>query len=122
MRRVSGRGRCLQAIAELERAGRCRAPQIDLLWRSLPASRSQLLLSPPNNHPLTNAHMHPHAPTPPHPALPRPAAAFDELFAALDRCEGILGRQRYIAGDALTEADIRLFMTLIRFDPVYVVR
>jgi glutathione S-transferase len=33
-----------------------------------------------------------------------------ELFAALDRCEGILARQRYIAGDALTEADVRLFM------------
>lgn len=47
--------------------------------------------------------------------------AFDELFAALDRCEGILGRQRYLAGDRLTEADIRLFHTLIRFDEVYVV-
>ena len=29
--------------------------------------------------------------------------------------------RRYIAGDCLTEADIRLFVTLIRFDPVYVV-
>ncbi|PSC67156.1 Glutathionyl-hydroquinone reductase [Micractinium conductrix] len=47
--------------------------------------------------------------------------AFDELFAALDRVEGILGQQRYLAGDVLTEADIRLFMTLIRFDEVYVV-
>lgn len=47
--------------------------------------------------------------------------AFRELFSALDRCEEILSRQRYIAGDALTEADIRLYMTLIRFDPVYVV-
>lgn len=47
--------------------------------------------------------------------------AFDDLFAALERCEQILGRQRYMAGDQLTEADIRLFHTLIRFDEVYVV-
>jgi putative glutathione S-transferase len=47
--------------------------------------------------------------------------AFEALFAALDRCEEILGKQRYIAGDELTEADVRLFMTLIRFDAVYVV-
>jgi glutathionyl-hydroquinone reductase len=45
-------------------------------------------------------------------------AAFNELFNALDRVEDILGRQRYIAGDRITEADVRLFMTLIRFDPV----
>ena len=44
-----------------------------------------------------------------------------DLFAALDRAEEILSRRRYIAGDVLTEADVRLFMTLIRFDPVYVV-
>lgn len=37
-------------------------------------------------------------------------AACRELFASLDRCEGILAKQRYIAGDVLTEADIRLFM------------
>jgi len=48
-------------------------------------------------------------------------AAFSTLFGALDRVEDILGKQRYIAGDVLTEADIRLFMTLIRFDEVYVV-
>ncbi|KAI7842386.1 hypothetical protein COHA_004025 [Chlorella ohadii] len=46
--------------------------------------------------------------------------AFGELFSALDKCEEILGRQRYIVGDRLTEADIRLFHTLIRFDHVYV--
>ena len=41
--------------------------------------------------------------------------------SALDECERILSRSRYIAGDALTEADVRLFVTLIRFDEVYVV-
>ncbi|KXZ42325.1 hypothetical protein GPECTOR_161g124 [Gonium pectorale] len=48
-------------------------------------------------------------------------AAFEELFGSLDRVEGILSRQRYLAGDSLTEADVRLFQTLIRFDEVYVV-
>eukprot|EP00887_Chlorella_sp_A99_P004605 scaffold4.g4605.t1 len=48
-------------------------------------------------------------------------AAYADLFAALDRCEGILAKQRYIAGSRLTEADLRLFMTLIRFDHVYIV-
>jgi len=43
------------------------------------------------------------------------------LFDGLDECEHILSRSRYIAGDALTEADVRLFVTLIRFDEVYVV-
>jgi putative glutathione S-transferase len=43
------------------------------------------------------------------------------LFSALDRCEDLLARSRYIAGDVFTEADVRLFMTLIRFDEVYVV-
>eukprot|EP00882_Tetradesmus_deserticola_P020819 GHRQ01022502.1.p1 GENE.GHRQ01022502.1~~GHRQ01022502.1.p1 ORF type:complete len:370 (+),score=125.81 GHRQ01022502.1:119-1228(+) len=47
--------------------------------------------------------------------------AFKELFAALDRCEEMLGRSRYLVGSSLTEADVRLFMTLIRFDHVYVV-
>ncbi|MCA9663957.1 MAG: glutathione S-transferase C-terminal domain-containing protein [Myxococcales bacterium] len=45
--------------------------------------------------------------------------AFDALFAALDRAERLLERQRYLAGDRLTEADVRLFPTLIRFDCVY---
>lgn len=44
--------------------------------------------------------------------------ALDELYSALDRCEGILARQRYLVGNALTEADIRLFVSLIRFDEV----
>lgn len=47
--------------------------------------------------------------------------AFDELFNALDKCEDILSRSRYLCGNRFTEADLRLFMTLIRFDEVYVV-
>lgn len=46
--------------------------------------------------------------------------AFAELFAALDRLEQRLSRQRYLLGSVLTEADWRLFPTLVRFDPVYV--
>ncbi|MEI5682146.1 MULTISPECIES: glutathione S-transferase family protein [unclassified Mesorhizobium] len=46
--------------------------------------------------------------------------AFKELFAALDTLEDRLSRQRYLVGDRLTEADWRLFTTLVRFDPVYV--
>jgi putative glutathione S-transferase len=45
---------------------------------------------------------------------------FDALFAALDRIEARLDGQRYLFGDRLTEADWRLFTTLVRFDPVYV--
>ena len=45
--------------------------------------------------------------------------AFDELFDALDRLEALLARQRYLVGHRLTEADWRLFTTLIRFDAVY---
>lgn len=41
------------------------------------------------------------------------------LFDALDRMEARLNEQRYLAGEWLTEADIRLFTTLIRFDAVY---
>jgi putative glutathione S-transferase len=46
--------------------------------------------------------------------------AFVTLFDALDWAEDILSRQRYLAGAAPTEADWRLFTTLIRFDAVYV--
>jgi putative glutathione S-transferase len=46
--------------------------------------------------------------------------AFRDLFAALDETERRLSRQRYLAGGRLTEADWRLFTTLVRFDPVYV--
>lgn len=41
------------------------------------------------------------------------------LFDALERMEKRLGEHRYLAGEWLTEADIRLFTTLIRFDAVY---
>ena len=45
--------------------------------------------------------------------------AFAELFAALDWLDAHLGEQRYLAGEYLSEADWRLFTTLIRFDAVY---
>jgi len=45
--------------------------------------------------------------------------AYDALFAALDDLEARLSRQRYLVGNRITEADWRLFTTLIRFDAVY---
>ncbi|OLS61822.1 glutathione S-transferase family protein [Pseudomonas putida] len=45
--------------------------------------------------------------------------AFDALFAELDTLEQLLDGQRYLAGEYLTEADIRLFTTIVRFDAVY---
>ena len=45
--------------------------------------------------------------------------AFDALFATLERLEALLARQRYLAGGVVTEADWRLFTTLVRFDAVY---
>ncbi len=42
------------------------------------------------------------------------------LFESLEWLEGILTQQRYLTGSSLTEADWRLFTTLVRFDPVYV--
>ena len=45
--------------------------------------------------------------------------AFHALFEGLDRIEEILGRRRYLAGGRITEADVRLFPTLVRFDAVY---
>ena len=41
------------------------------------------------------------------------------VFAALDRLDAHLATRRYLTGPRLTEADIRLFTTLLRFDPVY---
>lgn len=46
--------------------------------------------------------------------------AYDALFASLDWVEERLSRQRYLVGDTITEADWRLFTTLVRFDVVYV--
>lgn len=46
--------------------------------------------------------------------------AVRELFAALDQVEEILSKQRYLTGPQLTEADVRLYTTLVRFDCVYV--
>jgi putative glutathione S-transferase len=45
--------------------------------------------------------------------------AYDALFETLDRLEARLARQRYLTGGRITEADWRLFTTLLRFDPVY---
>src|SRR5690606_6958032 len=45
--------------------------------------------------------------------------AFAELFEALDEVEARLSRHRYLVGDRMTEADWRLFTTLVRFDAVY---
>ena len=45
--------------------------------------------------------------------------AYDELFAALDWLTDRLADQRYLVGDTITEADVRLFTTLARFDAVY---
>ena len=46
-------------------------------------------------------------------------AAYDALFATFDELEARLGRQRYLVGPSITEADWRAFTTLVRFDAVY---
>ena len=46
-------------------------------------------------------------------------AAVRGLFDTLDKLEAHLGRHRYLCGTRLTEADVRLFTTLVRFDAVY---
>jgi glutathionyl-hydroquinone reductase len=46
-------------------------------------------------------------------------AAYDALFATLEELEARLGRQRYLVGRQITEADWRLFPTLVRFDVAY---
>ena len=45
--------------------------------------------------------------------------AYDRLFSAMDWLEDRLSGQRFLVGDTITEADVRLFTTLARFDPVY---
>lgn len=47
--------------------------------------------------------------------------AFDRLFETLDWLEERLSERRWLVGGRMTEADIRLFTTLVRFDPVYYV-
>ena len=47
--------------------------------------------------------------------------AVTELFANLDHWESVLAKQRYLAGDRITEADWFMFTTLLRFDAVYYV-
>ena len=47
-------------------------------------------------------------------------AAVTQLFATLDQLEAHLEGRRFLCGDRLTEADVCLFVTLVRFDPVYV--
>jgi putative glutathione S-transferase len=42
-----------------------------------------------------------------------------KVFHCLDSLEGLLGERRYLAGDRITEADWRIFPTLLRFDLVY---
>jgi putative glutathione S-transferase len=45
--------------------------------------------------------------------------AHNSLFDTLDHLEKHLSKQRYLVGDQITEADWRLYTTLVRFDPVY---
>lgn len=45
--------------------------------------------------------------------------AYARLWTAMDWLEDRLSTQRYLIGDTITEADVRLFTTLVRFDPVY---
>src|SRR5690606_5409912 len=45
--------------------------------------------------------------------------AYDRLFSRLDEVSQRLRTRRYLMGDHITDADIRLFTTLVRFDPVY---
>lgn len=45
--------------------------------------------------------------------------AFSPLHESLQRLEGVLKGKDYLVGDTLTEADIRLYTTIVRYDPVY---
>lgn len=46
-------------------------------------------------------------------------SAVETMFDALDHWEGVLSDRRFLVGDSLTIADLRLFPALVRFDPVY---
>jgi putative glutathione S-transferase len=48
--------------------------------------------------------------------------AFNDVFDALDRMETMLTDSEFLCGDELTEVDVRVFVTLFRFDPVYFIR
>jgi putative glutathione S-transferase len=45
--------------------------------------------------------------------------SIDELTDAFDEINKLLQKQRYLVGDTFTEADVRLFVSLLRFDEVY---
>ncbi|RMF19115.1 MAG: glutathione S-transferase family protein, partial [Candidatus Dadabacteria bacterium] len=47
--------------------------------------------------------------------------AIESLFSRLDELDALLQRQQWLIGDTLTEADICLYTTLVRFDPVYAI-
>lgn len=47
--------------------------------------------------------------------------AMTDLYTHLDKAENILSKQRFLCGERFTEADLRMFVTLIRFDEVYAV-
>jgi putative glutathione S-transferase len=49
-----------------------------------------------------------------------PGRAVGALFARLDELEARLADRRYLFGEQITEADVRLWVTLVRFDTVYV--
>ena len=48
--------------------------------------------------------------------------AYHRFFAGLERLDAMLAEQQWVCGDVVTEADVRLFPTIFRFDPVYYVR
>lgn len=52
-------------------------------------------------------------------SLGRPKT-FNNLFIFIVQVEDILSKSRYLTGNTITEADVRLFTTLVRFDMVYV--
>lgn len=52
-------------------------------------------------------------------SLGRPKT-FDNMLIFIVQVEDILSKSRYLTGNTITEADVRLFTTLVRFDMVYV--
>lgn len=46
-------------------------------------------------------------------------AAYEKFFQALDRVDALLANNKFLAGEKVTEADVRLFPPIFRFDPVY---